>query len=211
MTFGFSRDDTGVVRAGLPGQEVPARRSVPDLDQEGVGKLMRWRSSAAAKPVRTSRSDLRRARRRASRWSSAYRWAGLRLLLALPRADRSSRGGPGAADASEGTKAGTGHRAPGTGKTKAKAVAKPKTRAIAKPKTKAVAKKKTAPKVGRKAPKSKATPRKTAKAKPKARPRVPARSRRYEVITGREAGRGRNERAARRPPVVTCKGGEFSS
>ena len=180
MTFGFSRDDIGsFVPEYLDKKLLPAD-PFQILDREGVGQLVEM----AVQRGRATRPRLKVGicGEHGGEPSSVEfcHIVGMDYVSCSPFRVPIARLAAAQAQLTHprGAKAGTGHRAPGTGKTKAKAVAKPKTRAIAKPKTKAVAKKKTAPKVGRKAPKSKATPRKTAKAKPKARPRVPARSRR---------------------------------
>ena len=115
MTFGFSRDDIGgFVPDYLDKKMLPAD-PFQILDQEGVGQLVEM----AVQRGRATRPKLKvgicgeHGGEPSSVEFCHMRRDGLRLLLAVPRADRAARGGAGAADASEGSEG--GHRAPGAG------------------------------------------------------------------------------------------------
>jgi pyruvate, orthophosphate dikinase len=62
-TWGLSRDDPAG-SCPLPRQGHHRRRPVPGARRGGVGKLMAWRSSSAARRGRSQAGHLRRARRR---------------------------------------------------------------------------------------------------------------------------------------------------
>ena len=96
-TFGFSRDDVGKILTAYLAEGILKQDPFAVLDREGVGQLLK----IAVEKGRDDASDhqdrhLRRTRRRAfvGRVLRPARLQ-LRLLLALPRADRASGGGAG--------------------------------------------------------------------------------------------------------------------
>ena len=100
MTYGFSRDDSGKFLNAYYDKKIFENDPFAKLDQVGVGKLMKM-AIELGKGVRQARAPLRhlrRARRRPDfgRVLPPDR-PRLRLLLAVPRADRAPRGGPGGA------------------------------------------------------------------------------------------------------------------
>ena len=109
MTYGLSRDDAGRFMRDYVNRGVFPEDPFHSLDLEGVGELMliAARRGRAAQPGPGAR-PLRRARRRPVLGALLQgRGLRLRLLLAVPRADRPARGGAGDAP---GAQAGAGSR-----------------------------------------------------------------------------------------------------
>ena len=97
MTYGLSRDDAGRFMRDYVNRGVFPEDPFHSLDLEGVGELMliAARRGRAPQPGRGAR-PLRRARRRPLLGALLQdRRLRLRLLLAVPRADRAARGGAG--------------------------------------------------------------------------------------------------------------------
>ena len=97
MTYGLSRDDAGRFMRDYVNLGVFPEDPFHSLDLEGVGELMliAARRGRARNPDIDARA-LRRARRRSVLGALLPgRRLRLRLLLALPRADRAARGGAG--------------------------------------------------------------------------------------------------------------------
>jgi hypothetical protein len=96
MTMGFSRDDAGKFLPSYLKQGIYEHDPFRSIDQKGVGLLVRWRSTRAARRGPTSSSacaaSMAATRRR---WPSSTRRAGLRELQPVPRADRAAGGGAG--------------------------------------------------------------------------------------------------------------------
>ena len=97
MTYGLSRDDAGRFMRDYVNRGVFPEDPFHSLDLEGVGELMLIAASARARAQPRDRArPLRRARRRPSVGAVLPdRRLRLRLLLAVPRADRAARGGAG--------------------------------------------------------------------------------------------------------------------
>ncbi len=92
MTFGFSRDDAGKFLGAYYDNKIYESDPFQHLDQVGVGKLVKMAAQlTAVRPAPTGSGHLRRARRRSlQRGVLPQRWSGLRLLLSLPCAYRTS-------------------------------------------------------------------------------------------------------------------------
>ena len=94
MTFGFSRDDVeGRFMTEYLEQKLLPASPFETLDVDGVGQLVRMGCAKGAPPARHQARHLRRARRRSrvGRVLSRGR-ARLRVVLAVPGADRPPRG-----------------------------------------------------------------------------------------------------------------------
>ena len=99
MTFGFCRDDVGTFLPDYLKRESSSTIRSRSLDQEGVGQLVEMgvEKGRSARPGPQGR-HLRRARRRSGLDQVLPQGrAGLRELLAVPRADRPAGGGAGGA------------------------------------------------------------------------------------------------------------------
>ena len=112
MALGLSRDDSGQVHGALSAARHLRGRSV--LDPGRRRRRRAGRAGLRARPARPAGSQarhLRRARRRSGdhRVLRAGR-ARLRLLLALPRADRAAGGGPGGPGVEKASEFGAGQR-----------------------------------------------------------------------------------------------------
>ena len=113
LTFGFSRDDAGKF---LP--EYVGARSCPATRSSSIDVRRAWarwssgRSSAGARRADLHGRDLRRARRRSrERRVLPPRRPRLRVVLAVPRADRAARRRPGRAARTRYREAISGRRA----------------------------------------------------------------------------------------------------
>ena len=96
-TFGLSRDDAGRFLPSYLEQQVLERDPFVELDREGVGALVRIGiEGGAARGARSEDRDLWGARRQSRIGGVLSRERdGLRLLLAVPGADRAAGGGAG--------------------------------------------------------------------------------------------------------------------
>ncbi len=92
MTFGFSRDDAGKFLDAYYDKKIYENDPFAQLDQEGVGKLVKMAAEAGPRyPPGPQAGHLRRARRRSRlRGVLPQCGPGLRVLLPLPCAYRPS-------------------------------------------------------------------------------------------------------------------------
>ena len=97
--FGISRDDAASFLATYTARGILAVDPFVSIDREGVGELVRIGVRARAQgAARSQARHLRRAWRRSGVGRVLPRGeARLRVLLAVPRADRAAGGGPGRA------------------------------------------------------------------------------------------------------------------
>jgi hypothetical protein len=97
MTMGFSRDDAGKFLPAYLKQGIYEHDPFRSIDQKGVGLLveMAVEKGRAVRPDIDSACAANTAATRPRSASSTARRAGLRELLAVPRADRAAGGGAG--------------------------------------------------------------------------------------------------------------------
>ncbi len=96
-TFGFSRDDVNKVLPTYLAEGILKQDPFAALDQEGVGQLVKMATERGRKTRSEPESrDLRRTRRRAIVGGVLLQdWLELCFVLAVPRADCATCGGPG--------------------------------------------------------------------------------------------------------------------
>ena len=101
MTFGLSRDDVPRVLAAYQAQDIYQVDPFVSVDREGVGGLMEMAvAKGRAREAEAEGRHLRRARRRPGVGRVLPRdRPGLRVLLAVPGADRAAGGGAGGPEA----------------------------------------------------------------------------------------------------------------